>query len=203
MPPPKDDSTAKPTSAEANGLERRQAFNKYGSSYATEHGSRPATIGVVLSSSPVALLAWSVMFIQSQKHKDLIHCPRIGEKFLEWTDEDPSLDTILESVTLYWLTQSFPRAIYPYAQFHGRPASGHPKDNPQVPSPHADPKYYIKKPFGYSWFPYELAPIPISWVKTTGDLKWTRSHDQGGHFAAMEKPELLLGDVEDFVKTIG
>jgi len=128
---------------------------------------------------------------------------RIGEKFLEWTDEDPSLDTILDSVTLYWLTQSFPRAIYPYAQFHGRPASGHPKDNPQVPSPHIDPKYYIKKPFGYSWFPYALAPIPISWVKTTGDLTWSRSHDQGGHFAAMEKPEVLLGDVEEFVQSIG
>ena len=106
-------------------------------------------------------------------------------------------------MTLYWLTQSFPRAIYPYAQFHGRPASDRSKDNPQVPNPHSDPKYYIKKPFGYSWFPYELAPIPVSWVKTTGDLTWSRSHDKGGHFAAMEKPEVLLDDMEDFVKTIG
>jgi hypothetical protein len=39
---------------------------------------------------------------------------RIGEKFLDWTDEDPSLDTILESVSLYWLTETFPRCIYPY-----------------------------------------------------------------------------------------
>lgn len=39
---------------------------------------------------------------------------RIGEKFLEWTDTDPALDDILESVTLYWLTDTFPRCIYPY-----------------------------------------------------------------------------------------
>lgn len=39
---------------------------------------------------------------------------RIGEKFLEWTDTDPALDDVLESVTLYWLTDTFPRCIYPY-----------------------------------------------------------------------------------------
>lgn len=39
---------------------------------------------------------------------------RIGEKFLEWSDEDPSLEHILESVTLYWMTDTFPRCIYPY-----------------------------------------------------------------------------------------
>jgi hypothetical protein len=39
---------------------------------------------------------------------------RIGEKFLDWTDTDPPLDTILEAVTLYWVTETFPRSIYPY-----------------------------------------------------------------------------------------
>lgn len=41
---------------------------------------------------------------------------RIGEKFLAWTDEDPPMDEILASVTLYWLTETFPRSIYPYRQ---------------------------------------------------------------------------------------
>lgn len=41
---------------------------------------------------------------------------RIGEKFLEWTDETPSLHEILASVSLYWLTDTFPRAIYPYRE---------------------------------------------------------------------------------------
>lgn len=41
---------------------------------------------------------------------------RIGEKFMEWTDETPSLNDILASVSLYWLTDTCPRAIYPYRE---------------------------------------------------------------------------------------
>jgi hypothetical protein len=41
---------------------------------------------------------------------------RIGEKFLEWVDDPLPPDDILESVTLYWLTDTFPRAIYTYRQ---------------------------------------------------------------------------------------
>jgi microsomal epoxide hydrolase len=50
----------------------------------------------VLGSSPLALLAW------------------IGEKFLAWSDDDPNIEKILEDVTLYWLTETFPTSIYPY-----------------------------------------------------------------------------------------
>lgn len=39
---------------------------------------------------------------------------QIGEKFLDWSDEDPSLDEILTSVTLYHLTDSFATSIYTY-----------------------------------------------------------------------------------------
>jgi microsomal epoxide hydrolase len=93
--------------------------------------------------------------------------------------------------------------MYPYIALSGRPASAaQGKDAPPQGSPHGDEKYYVKKPFGYSWFPLELAPIPVSWVKTTGDLTWHRSHESGGHFAAMEKPDVLLEDIEDFVKSL-
>lgn len=37
---------------------------------------------------------------------------RIGEKMLEWTDEDPLLEKILEGVTLYWMTDTIPRCLY-------------------------------------------------------------------------------------------
>ena len=127
---------------------------------------------------------------------------RIGEKFLSWTDTDPSTDTILAHVTLYWLTSTFPRAIYPYAAQGGRPQPISTKDNPATGNIHENSNYYITKPFGYSWFPQELAPVPVSWAATTGNLVWHRSHESGGHFAAMEKPDLLVGDVEDFVKRL-
>jgi hypothetical protein len=115
---------------------------------------------------------------------------RIGEKFLEWSDSKPDLDQILDSVTLYWFTDSFPRSIYPYRQFFG-------------PNPEAIPlKYAVEKPVGYSWFPKEIAPIPRAWVATTCNLVWYKQHTEGGHFAAMEMPKELLEDIESFVKQV-
>lgn len=86
------------TNSERQGLAYGQKFLTTGTAYALEHGTRPSTIGLILASNPLALLAW------------------IGEKFCEWSDHDPSLDTILEAVTLYWLTETFPRAIYTYRE---------------------------------------------------------------------------------------
>ncbi|CAD0028213.1 unnamed protein product [Aureobasidium pullulans] len=125
LPAPSNASSLPISQTEKLGLDRAKAFTETGSAYAREHGTRTATIGLVLSSSPLALLTW------------------IGEKFLEWTDADPTLDEILDS---------------------------------------------------------EISPTPVSWVKETGNFVHTASHEEGGHFAAMEKPEVLWGDVEEFVK---
>ncbi|KAI5203400.1 alpha/beta-hydrolase [Aureobasidium subglaciale] len=173
LPPPSNADSLPLTSIEKAGLERGKAFKNTGSAYAMEHGTRTATIGLTLSSSPLALLSW------------------IGEKFLEWTDEDPSIDEILDSVSLYWLTDTYARCIYPYRSLFGS----------QGPSGEK-PRFYqsSKKPQGYSYFPKEISPTPVSWVKETGHFVFTNSHESGGHFAAMEKPEVLWGDVENFVK---
>ncbi|KAK8158055.1 Alpha/Beta hydrolase protein [Phyllosticta citrichinensis] len=161
---------------EKKGLERGSEFQRTGFAYAMEHGTRPATIGLVLSSSPIALLSW------------------IGEKFLTWTDADPPTLAILESVSLYWLTDSFPTSIWSYRQHFGPN---------QVPGGvHGSPKYRLNKPFGFSFFPYELMGVPKSWVAANGDLVFYRQHESGGHFAAMEQPEVLLKDVTDFVQQV-
>lgn len=159
---------------EKKGVGRYNDFGTMGNAYARHHGTRPATIGLVLSSSPIALLSW------------------IGEKFQQWTDTTPAIDQILDGATLYWFTQSFPRAIYPYRQFFGA--------NPNFF--HNDPKWNITKPLGYSWHPEELAPVPRKWVEQTGNLVWYREHDEGGHFAAMEKPGNFIKDMEDFVAEV-
>lgn len=61
-------------------------------------------------------------------------------------------------------------------------------------------KAYVSKPSGYSFFPQELMPIPISWAKTACNMVSTVAHDSGGHFAALEKPHELLADVEEYIK---
>lgn len=63
-------------------------------------------------------------------------------------------------------------------------------------------KHYIEKPMGYSWFPMEIVPIPKTWVKTTGNLVWHKQHEAGGHFAALERPQDLFQDVEEFVAAV-
>jgi microsomal epoxide hydrolase len=67
---------------------------------------------------------------------------------------------------------------------------------------HENPKWHINKPFGFSWFPKEIAPIPRSWAATTGDLVFFRQHRSGGHFAAVERPAVLLKDFEEFVSQV-
>ncbi|KAF1835819.1 alpha/beta-hydrolase [Decorospora gaudefroyi] len=106
----------------------------------------------------------------------------IGEKFLAWSDPSttPSLNTILADITLYWLTDCYPTSIYTYRE-------------PQK-------TMYVDKAVGYSWFPYELAPVPRAWAEKTGNLVFFRAHEQGGHFAALERPEVLWGDVEAWAK---
>ncbi|KAJ5115901.1 hypothetical protein N7456_000249 [Penicillium angulare] len=162
------------TEIEETGLWRMAKFMTLGTGYATEHGTRPSTIGHVVSSSPIALLAW------------------VGEKLLEWVDDPLTPEHILESITLYWLTETFPRSIYTYRQNY-----------PPPPIPAAnDPRSYIKKPFGFSHFPKELAPLPRSWIETTGNLVFWNQHHKGGHFAALEQPEALKTDLVNFVQQV-
>ncbi|KAF1851359.1 epoxide hydrolase-like protein [Cucurbitaria berberidis CBS 394.84] len=151
---------------EKRALDRSVAWRATGTSYALEHSTRPSTIGHVLSSSPLALLAW------------------IGEKFLEWTDEDPSLDTILTNISLYWFTDGFPRSIYPYRALFG---------------PSGNQFGYLPKPTGFSFFPYELVVGTKSGVEKNCNLTFYKQHEHGGHFAALERPKELWEDVEEFV----
>ncbi|KAJ9638492.1 hypothetical protein H2204_004262 [Knufia peltigerae] len=163
------------TESERAGLERNNFFLHNGTGYAIEHATRPSTIGFVMSSNPLALLCW------------------IGEKFLDWTDDEPSLETILESVTLYWVTRCASTSVWAYRQFYGPNADSHGSKKWHIPG---------QKPLGYSWFPKEINPIPRAWIETTGNLVFYKQHDKGGHFAAMERPRELWDDVEEFTSGV-
>ncbi|OXH21695.1 microsomal epoxide hydrolase [Cryptococcus neoformans] len=157
---------ASPPSAE-DLLELLQKFG-----YALEHSTRPATVGLVVGSNPLSLLAW------------------IGEKFLEWTDESPSVETTLTMTSLYWFTDCFTTSIYTYR--YGLGAKRHET---------AEQSSYQKCPLGYSQFPKEIVEIPAEWVKAHSNMVWSKKHKSGGHFAALEKPELLWADIEEFVNS--
>jgi microsomal epoxide hydrolase len=178
MPEPTSSKSTplKQSALEEKGMKRFHKFMETGTAYGQMQGHRPATLGHVLSASPLAMLAW------------------IGEKFTEWVDPNHPLPlhTILCDVTLYWLTECFPTCIYTYREdFAIPPAEGF---------FHGQKHLYVKKPLGYSYFPWELAPTPKSWAETSGNLVWFKAHENGGHFAALERPEELLGDIESFLE---
>ncbi|KZL73892.1 epoxide hydrolase [Colletotrichum tofieldiae] len=108
----------------------------------------------------------------------------VGEKFRDWTDSPLPLATILTNVTLYWLTDTYPRCIYS----NRFPSS--------VPLPY-------DKPFGVSNFPHELVPAPKAWVeKTFPNLVFYKDYERGGHFPALEEPETMLDGLEEFIAKV-
>lgn len=172
QPPDSNEESLSPK--EKEGIARAKTFMNQGRGYSNMHATRPGTVSLLLGSNPLATLAW------------------IGEKYLEWSDVDPELDTILEVAMLYWLTESGGKSVYPYRQ--KLPSGKTPSEVPE--------QFYIKQPMGCSYFPKELVPFPREWCATTGNLVFYREKDKGGHFAALEQPELLKRDLEDFVEQV-
>ncbi|WVQ94796.1 hypothetical protein IAU59_001879 [Kwoniella sp. CBS 9459] len=171
MEPPEGTPEAKQKSGPTSVSDFLAGFQAYG--YGLEHATRPATVGLVVGSNPVSLLCW------------------IGEKFLAWSDEDPSLDTILTFISLYWFTDTYPSSIWNY-----RYSLGSKRDEPSAEDE------YQHTPMGFSYFPKEITPVPIHWIEKVNNLVWSKEHKAGGHFAALEKPEELWQDIEEFVAAI-
>ncbi|KAG6361728.1 hypothetical protein INS49_009956 [Diaporthe citri] len=146
--PPQGEGIAPPTEIEQRALDRGAKFLESGMAYAMLHGTRPATASFAVGASPVSL---------------------IGEKMIEWSDETPSIETILGNVSLYWFTGCYPSSIYPYRELAGPTA----KD--RAVSGSMDK---VKKPFGSSWFPLELASVPKSWAEATGKVSFFKAHDK-------------------------
>ncbi|KAL4789347.1 Alpha/Beta hydrolase protein [Aspergillus venezuelensis] len=160
-----------PTPEEQEHLARSAEWQKTGFAYALEHATRPATIGLAMSSSPLALLAW------------------IGEKHLEWTSPSTPLplSSILTTTALWWHTSTFPRSLY-HAQLVKNMMAGKPHPITRT------------KPLGYSCFPYDMAMLPEGWMKELyPNGVFHKRREKGGHFGALEDPVGLLEDVEEFV----
>ncbi|KAF5004810.1 hypothetical protein FDECE_8709 [Fusarium decemcellulare] len=158
------------TTQDRQVLTRSLEFVNTQQAYAIEQGTKPATIGFVLASSPVGLLAW------------------LGEKFLAWADNPLTLDEILTHISTYHLTQTIARSFYAY-----RETSYSLAPEPVVAPP-------IEKPLGYSRFPYDNSGVPKSWAAKVGDLVFFKAHDRGAHFPALEYPEALWEDVDAFIQ---
>lgn len=157
------------SASEREGLQRTAWFREKGFGYNLEQSTRPHTLGFSLSDSPVGLLAW------------------IYEKLHDWTDSYPwTDDEVLTWVSIYAFSTAGPDAsvrIYYEARSQEAIAPGY--------------AYFGKVPLGLSYFPKDLVVPPSTWGRTLGPVVFERRHEDGGHFAAHERPEKLAGDLRD------
>lgn len=144
------------------------------SGYMKIQSTRPQTLAYALADSPAGQLAWIV------------------EKFKEWTDskdvpEDAvDRDRLLTNVMFYWLTNtagSSARFYYEFAQSWGE-------------------HVVSTTPTGVAVFPHDIAPPVRSLAERTENIVHWSEFDRGGHFAALEEPDLLVDDIRAFFRTV-
>jgi microsomal epoxide hydrolase len=179
-PPP--DDLAELSADELERMSRLFRFVTDGSGYMNLMGTRPQTVSYGMTDSPVGQLAWVV------------------EKIWEWTDSAKSpedavdRDLILTHAMLYWLTRTAASANGIYFEMADiLPVASTP---PAVPPP-------LLLPVGVAVFPQDLA-LPIRRLAEPGYpniVHWSE-FDRGGHFPAMEQPELFVGDLRTFARTL-
>ncbi|MFF3564791.1 epoxide hydrolase family protein [Streptomyces sp. NPDC002574] len=161
----------------AASAERLRAWTRDRQGYADIQSTRPQTLAYALVDSPVGQLAW------------------IAEKFKEWTDsrdrpEDAvDRDRMLTNVMLYWLTGTAGSSARIYYERAHADYWGTPPEPSTAPTALAD-------------FPRDNF-IPVRHVaeRTNTIVRWT-SFDRGGHFPAMEQPDLLVADIRAFFRQL-
>jgi epoxide hydrolase len=157
-----------PTAEEKRAMAQLHAFATDGSGYFRQQTTRPQTVGYALADSPAGQAAW------------------IYEKFQMWTDNsgEPesvlSQDEMLDTIALYWLTDTAASSARMYWENSSAGFSGGKLD----------------LPVGVSIFPGEIFRLPKRWAEQTySKLIYWNEVEKGGHFAAFEQPEIFAREL--------
>lgn len=145
--------------------------------YNHQQATKPQTLSYGLNDSPVGLAAWII------------------EKFQTWTDCGGDLDRVLTrdelltNVMIYWLTETIHSSTRLYYESRERPLR-------------LSPANRVKPPVAVALFPKEIPMPPRSLADRGYNIaRWT-AMPRGGHFAAMEQPELLARDIRAFFRSL-
>ncbi|MGW6704031.1 epoxide hydrolase family protein [Streptomyces sp. NPDC054956] len=166
------------TEAEQRRLKAMKHFQDDMSAYMQLQGTRPQTIAHALADSPVGQLAW------------------IAEKYKEWTDpakelpEDAvDLGRLLATVSIYWFTDTARSVANSYYERFHDASMWAPKPPATVPT-------------GVAVFAAGDYAIRRFAEKAHNITHWSEFY-RGGHFPALEAPDLLIGDVREFFASLG
>ena len=157
---------------EAARYQARQSYMENERAYQQMQGTKPQTVGFSLDDSPAGLAAWIV------------------EKFHAWCDCGDNIesrftkDELLTNIMLYWVTGTGSSSARIYYESRNAPPN----------------TARVNVPTACALFPKEISVPPRKWVEARYNLvRWTVM-PRGGHFAALEQPELLIDDVRAFFR---
>jgi microsomal epoxide hydrolase len=170
---PEDASSIELTESEVADLAAAGEFMTRGAAYQEVQGKNPQTLGYGLTDSPAGLAGWIV------------------EKFYAWTDNDGSpddavtRDQLLTNLTVYWVTKTINSSVRLYCESQRAHRFG----------PAGE---YIATPTASAVFPKEIFRVPRAYAEARFNLVRYTRFDRGGHFAALEEPDLLVQDIKEF-----
>lgn len=179
-PPADEEQRENVSDAENQARRTRQAYMANEVAYQQIQGTKPQTLGYGLSDSPIGLAAWII-----EKFHGWSDMPQGADGYL---DNYFSKDELLTNVSIYWFTNSITSSTRIYYENRSTPAQ--------------KAMEFINVPTGAAIFPAELFLIPRSWAEAAYDLRHWTVMTEGGHFAALEKPDLYLDDIREFFRSL-
>jgi pimeloyl-ACP methyl ester carboxylesterase len=157
-------------------LEDGQQWQMQEGAYAMQQATKPQTLAYGLTDSPVGLAGWIV------------------EKFFAWSDTQGQIensytkDELLTNIMIYWATGTIRSSFTPYWDDTEQSTEG------EVPK--------VDVPTGVTIFPKDIVPAPREFAERYYNLQYWTEMPKGGHFAALEEPELLAGELRAFFRPL-
>jgi pimeloyl-ACP methyl ester carboxylesterase len=165
------------TDTERESLAALTRSQRQESGYSAEQSTKPQTIGYALVDSPAALCAW------------------IAEKYWSWTDHDGDLnsimtrDELLDVVMLYWLPATGASSARMYWESFAQVAKWFTSSAVDT----------VDVPTGCSVFPRDVPRPSRRWAaKRYTNIRYWHELDRGGHFPALECPDVLTNELRAF-----
>jgi Predicted hydrolases or acyltransferases (alpha/beta hydrolase superfamily) len=163
--------------AERRYMRAVQHWSEREGAYSSLQATKPQTLVYGLNDSPVGLAAWII------------------EKFRAWSDCDGAVerrfskDELLTNIMIYWVTETISSSVRIYYE------------NARAPLM-LQPGQHIAVPAGIALFPKEISLPPREWAERSLRVqRWTEM-SRGGHFAALEEPELLVEELRAFFRPL-
>lgn len=168
-------SEAEPGPEEQRWREQRQHFQQAEAGYSHIQGTKPQTLAYGLNDSPAGLAGWIV------------------EKFRTWSDCNGDIekvytkDELLTNIMIYWVTETINSStrLYYEAMHNSKPNYGR-----------------VTVPTGIALFPKDISLPPRALAEPYYNIQRWSTPEKGGHFAALEQPEILISELREFFRPL-